>query len=51
MKQKYHSTKTDPVYGPERKPVFISLPFCGNNSLKLSRQLQRTLVKLLHGLI
>ena len=46
MKQKYHSTKTDPVYGPERKPVFISLPFCGNNSLKLSRQLQRTFSKI-----
>ena len=24
-----------PTYGPERKPVFLFLPFCGNNSRKL----------------
>ena len=34
-----------PVYGPERKPVFISLPYCGTNSLQLKRQLKRILLK------
>ena len=30
-----------PVFGPEKKPVMICLPFLGDQSAKLSRQLQR----------
>ena len=34
------------VYGPEKRPIFLSLPYCGENSVKLSRQLNRLLAKL-----
>jgi predicted GIY-YIG superfamily endonuclease len=30
-----------PNFGPEKKTIFISLPFCGQNSTKLNRQLSR----------
>ena len=35
------------IYGPERKPVFISLPYCGTNSFKLKNV---TLGKACHNL-
>jgi hypothetical protein len=39
---KLHSSSNNTVvYGPERKPVFVCLPYCGNNSLLLKRQLHR----------
>ena len=31
----------DPSYGPEKKLVLLTLPYCGINSLKLKRQLLR----------
>ena len=34
------------VYGPEKRPIFLSLPYCGENSVKLRRQLNRLLAKL-----
>ena len=34
-----------PKFGPNKKDVFIVLPFCGNQSLKLQRQLERVLSK------
>ena len=34
------------VHGPEKRPIFLSLPYCGENSVKLSRQLNRLLAKL-----
>ena len=41
LKSKSTNSISLPKYGPERKPVFLFLPFCGNNSLKLKRQLER----------
>ena len=35
-----------PVFGPEKRMVLIGLPFCGQNSSKLSRQLSRVIDKL-----
>ena len=32
-----------PTYGPEKKCVFLMLPYCGVNSMTLKRQLQRML--------
>ena len=37
----YSGMKQEPVYGPERKHVFLCLPFVGINSDKLKRQLER----------
>ena len=37
----HKSTSALPVYGPEKKQIVISLPFCGLSSLKLRRQLKR----------
>ena len=36
-----------PVFGPEKRMVLIGLPFCGQNSSKLSRQLTRVIDKLM----
>ena len=36
------------VYGPEKRPIFLSLLYCGENSVKLSRQLNGLLAKLTH---
>ena len=33
------------VYGPAKKNVFLSLPYCGQNSDKLGRQMNRMLAK------
>jgi hypothetical protein len=45
--QKKQNDKPDNVfYGPEKKPVYISLPYSGLNSNKLSRQLIRMFSKL-----
>ena len=41
LKSKSTNSISLPKFGPERKPVFLFLPFCGNNSLKLKRQLER----------
>ena len=30
-----------PVYGPEKKRVILCLPYCGLNSVKISRQIKR----------
>ena len=32
-----------PTFGPELRKVFIQLPYCGINSIKLKRQLKRIL--------
>ena len=32
-----------PMFGPDKKRIVLSLPFCGSNSLKLKRQLKRML--------
>ena len=32
-----------PTFGPEFRKVFIQLPYCGINSIKLKRQLERVL--------
>lgn len=39
-----------PVYGPEKKPIFISLPYCGLESVKLKRQLTRMFTAILPNL-
>ena len=36
---KHISKSKSYVYGPEKRPIFLSLPYCGENSVKLSRQL------------
>ena len=33
------------VYGPAKKNVYLSLPYCGQNSVKLGRQMNRMLAK------
>jgi hypothetical protein len=38
-------TTEPPTFGPERKPVFIQLPFRGIDSNKLKRQLERLITK------
>ena len=41
---KFHDTPHNrPTYGPEKKCVFLMLPYCGVNSMTLKRQLQRML--------
>jgi hypothetical protein len=45
MHSKFSSDIKEPVYGPEKKPIYINLPFCGTNSLKIGRQLKRMLGK------
>ena len=40
LKSKSTNSISLPKFGPERKPVFLFLPFWGNNSLKLKRQLE-----------
>ena len=35
-------SQTLPKYGPAKKQIFISLPFCGTSSIKIKRQLKRT---------
>ena len=51
MKQKYHSTKTDPVYGPERNQCLSVYHFLATIVLNLVDSYRELLVKLLHGLI
>ena len=38
---KINRTITQPVYGPDKKRLVLTLPFCGTSSLKLKRQLRR----------
>jgi hypothetical protein len=41
LRKKENSELRFPFCGPERRALFIMLPFCGQNSLKLQRQLKR----------
>ena len=45
IKSKFADKQKDIVYGPEKKPIYLYLPFCGENSLKIGRQLQRIYTK------
>ena len=36
-----YTPASNPVYGPDKKTVTVSLPFCGINSYRLRRQLSR----------
>ena len=40
----------DIEFGPEKRSVYISLPFSGTNSLKLGRQLNRLITKIAPGI-
>ena len=45
IKSKFADKQKDKVYGPEKKPIYLYLPYCGANSLKIGRQLQRIYTK------
>ena len=34
-----------PLYGPKKKEAFVTLPYCGMNSVKIKRQLHRMIAK------
>ena len=38
---KCYSPPREPMFGPEKKTLTVSLPFCGNSSYQLKRQLTR----------
>ena len=40
--RKFAPQVKETVFGPEKKPVMLCLPYCGTDSLKLKRQLIRT---------
>ena len=40
IKPKFAHKQKDTVYGPEKKPIYLYLPYCGAKSLKTGRQLQ-----------
>jgi hypothetical protein len=45
--QKKHNPQFDlPLLGPEKRPLFLSLPYCGQNSNILKRQLERIIGKI-----
>jgi hypothetical protein len=44
-KSKFSPDAKETVYGPEKKPCFLNLPYCGNQSLKIKRQLHRIFAK------
>ena len=47
--QKKHSSDNDlPSFGPEKKILFLCLPYCGINSSKFKRQLERIIGKIAH---
>ena len=46
LNKKHNVEMKIPNYGPERKCIFISLPFCGQNSSKLNRQMARIVNKI-----
>ena len=39
------ATEVDPVYGPDKKSVIVCLPFLGDHSIIIQRQLQRVVNK------
>ena len=41
LTRKFMPPEKSATFGPEKKPVFISLPYCGESSVKLKRQLIR----------
>jgi hypothetical protein len=43
---KLNSETKESVYGPEKKTLFLNLPYCGDYSLKLERQLKRIYSKI-----
>ena len=47
---KSNSAAKDVKFGPEKRSVYISLPFSGPNSLKLGRQLNRLITKIAPGI-
>ena len=43
MEGTFSATNNPPTYGPEKKPIFLALPYIGVHSDKVKRQLLRTL--------
>ena len=41
LNKSYNEVNQEPVFGPDRKQIFLCLPFTGINSDKLRRQLER----------
>ena len=41
LDKQYNNKDSEPVYGPEKKLVVLSLPYIGLNSFKVNRQLKR----------
>ena len=46
LQKKNSSENNLPSFGPEKKILFLCLPFCGINSYKLKRQLERIIRKI-----
>ena len=46
LQLKYTADIKYPVFGPQKKPIYISLPYCGLQSQKLARQLKRIYSKI-----
>ena len=46
LRKKHSSDNNLPSFGPEKKILFLCLPFCGINSSKLKRQLERVIGKI-----
>ena len=46
LQSKYTDDIKYPVFGPQKKPIYISLPYCGLQSQKLARQLKRIYSKI-----
>ena len=46
LDSKHISKSKSYVYGPEKRPIFLILTYCFENSVKLSRQLNGLLAKL-----
>ena len=46
LNQKECSEVKQQEFGPERKSLFLSLPYCGVNSNKMKRQVERNVCKI-----
>ena len=46
LQSKYTADIKYPVFGPQKKSIYISLPYCGIQSQKLARQLKRIYSKI-----
>ena len=46
IQSKYTHDVKDPEYGPEKRYIYVNLPFCGDHSQKLGRQLKRLYSKI-----